>query len=55
MDMGDPSRPVVRWTKLPEPVVDIGERPETFDRWANSTERTVSWNDFVSLFKKGYP
>jgi hypothetical protein len=31
-------------------VVDVGEVYETFDRWANSTERTLSVDDFVKEF-----
>lgn len=31
-------------------VVDIGEVYETFDRWANSTERTLSIDEFVKEF-----
>ena len=32
--------------------VDIGEVYETFDRWANSRERTVSIEQFVSEFAR---
>lgn len=31
-------------------VVDIGEVYETFDRWANSCERTLSIEEFVQEF-----
>ena len=37
----------VRWHAR---VVDIGEVYETFDRWANSTERTLSIDEFVKEF-----
>jgi hypothetical protein len=37
----------VRWS---DGVVDIGESSQTFDRWANSTERTLSIADFVAEF-----
>lgn len=33
-------------------LVDIGELYETFDRWANSTERTISIADFKKEFTK---
>jgi hypothetical protein len=33
--------------------VDIGEPFQTFDRWANSTEETVSLEDFMNRYKKG--
>lgn len=33
-------------------LVDIGEIHETFDRWANSTERTISIADFKNEFAK---
>ena len=32
-------------------VVNIGEPIETFDRWANSTERTITIADFKQEFK----
>jgi hypothetical protein len=32
--------------------VDIGETHATFDRWANSTERTVSLEEFKNEFCK---
>lgn len=31
-------------------VVDIGEKMDTFDRWANSTERTLTIDEFVQEF-----
>ncbi len=33
-------------------VVDIGELVDTFDRWANSIERTIPLTDFLKEFKK---
>lgn len=33
-------------------VVDIGETHDTFDRWANSTERTVWLSQFMNEFKR---
>ena len=33
-------------------VVDIGETFDTFDRWANSTERTISLDEFKQEFSK---
>lgn len=33
-------------------VVDIGERTETFDRWANSTERTIPLVEFKAAMNK---
>jgi hypothetical protein len=32
--------------------VDIGELKETFDRWANSRERTISIEEFKLEFSK---
>lgn len=32
--------------------VDIGEPLETFDRWANSTERTITILEFKEEFKR---
>lgn len=32
--------------------VDIGEMYEMFDRWANSTERTISIEEFKTEFAK---
>lgn len=32
-------------------VVDIGEKFETFDRWANSIEDTIPIEQFISEFK----
>lgn len=37
----------VRWG---HGVVDIGETYDSFDRWANSTERTLSIEEFVQEF-----
>jgi len=33
-------------------VVDIGEPYDTFDRWANSTERTIPLEQFKSEYVK---
>ena len=33
-------------------VVDIGEVYETFDRWANSTERTLTIEEFAKEYLK---
>ncbi len=39
----------VRWG---DGVVDIGESFDSFDRWANSTERTLAIEEFVQEFLK---
>ena len=36
--------------RLHRGVVDVGEACETFDRWANSTERTLSIDEFAKEF-----
>lgn len=38
--------------RIRDGVVDIGEKFETFDRWANSTERTISLEEFMKEFQK---
>ena len=44
--------PAQVWRPHP-PIVDVGEKYETFDRWANSCERTISWDEFMTEFGKG--
>jgi hypothetical protein len=40
------------WVHLAHPVVDIGEPVTDFDRWANSTVRTIALRDFMREFGK---
>lgn len=39
----------VRWN---DGAIDIGESFDSFDRWANSTERTLTVQEFVQEFLK---
>ena len=38
--------------RIRDNLVDIGEKFETFDRWANSIERTATLDDFMKEFEK---
>jgi len=33
-------------------LVDVGEVHDTFDRWTNSTERTIHVSEFIKEFSK---